>query len=86
MKSVMVFVARCPPFGGGLSDGASGSTWPINTVQFSNHPAPSGLPADQQISALARGIDAIGELGRCNAVLSGYCGSRYVHVLDAVAQ
>lgn len=66
--------------------------WPINTVQFSNHTQYGkweGLPTPtEQISALARGIDAIGELGRCNAVLSGYLGTEEqgAHVLDAVAR
>jgi len=30
---------------------------------------------DEQITALVRGIAAIGELGKCNAVLSGYLGT-----------
>ena len=53
--------------------------WPVNTVQFSNHTQYGqweGLPTPtEQIGALARGIDAIGALSRCNAVLSGYLGT-----------
>jgi pyridoxine kinase len=64
--------------------------WPVNTVQYSNHTQYGrweGAPApDDLISALARGIEAIGALGRCNAVLSGYLGSEEQgsHVLDVV--
>jgi pyridoxine kinase len=53
--------------------------WPINTVQYSNHTQYGrweGLSSpNEQISALAKGIEAIGALGKCNAVLSGYLGS-----------
>jgi len=55
------------------------NVWPLNTVQFSNHTQYGkweGLPTDnEQITALVRGIDAIGELHKCNAVLSGYLGT-----------
>ncbi|WP_394390018.1 pyridoxal kinase PdxY [Shewanella woodyi] len=54
--------------------------WPINTVQFSNHTQyaqgwkgmvmPSG-----QITELVQGLDNIGELKTCDAILSGYLGS-----------
>ncbi|NBA97057.1 pyridoxal kinase PdxY [Pseudomonas sp. R5(2019)] len=53
--------------------------WPLNTVQFSNHTQYgqwAGEPlAPQQIPALIEGIATIGELGNCDAVLSGYMGS-----------
>ena len=64
--------------------------WPFNTVQFSNHTQygkweGSATPTEQ-IGDLARGIEAIGALGRCNAVLSGYLGTpeQGEQVLDVV--
>jgi len=54
--------------------------WPIHTVQFSNHTqytqgwTGKAFPASD-ISDLVAGIEAIGELGNCQAVLSGYLGS-----------
>ncbi|CAD5107129.1 pyridoxal kinase PdxY [Zestomonas carbonaria] len=55
------------------------NVWPLNTVQFSNHTqygqwAGEVLPPEQ-IPALIEGIAAIGELGRCDGVVSGYLGS-----------
>ena len=64
--------------------------WPINTVQFSNHTQYGqweGLATPtEQIGALTRGIEAIGALDRCNAILSGYLGTEEQgeQVLDAV--
>mmetsp|Transcript_33707 Transcript_33707/g.88630 ORF Transcript_33707/g.88630 Transcript_33707/m.88630 type:complete len:310 (+) Transcript_33707:18-947(+) len=64
--------------------------WPINTVQFSNHTQYGqweGLPTPtEQISLLAKGIEAIGGLERVNAVLSGYLGTpeQGDQVLDVV--
>ncbi|MBD7976598.1 pyridoxal kinase PdxY [Serpens gallinarum] len=55
------------------------NVWPLNTVQFSNHTQygqwTGEVLAPQQIPALVDGIEAIGELGHCDAVLSGYLGS-----------
>ncbi len=55
------------------------NVWPLNTVQFSNHTQygqwAGEVLAPQQIPALVQGIAAIGELGNCDAVLSGYLGS-----------
>jgi pyridoxine kinase len=55
------------------------NVWPLNTVQFSNHTQygqwAGEVLAPQQIPALVEGIAAIGELGNCDAVLSGYLGS-----------
>lgn len=55
------------------------NVWPLNTVQFSNHTQykqwTGEVLAPQQIPALIEGIAAIGELGNCDAVLSGYLGS-----------
>ncbi|AIR88812.1 pyridoxal kinase PdxY [Pseudomonas cremoricolorata] len=55
------------------------NVWPLNTVQFSNHTqygqwSGQVLPPEQ-IPALVEGICNIGELGECDAVLSGYLGS-----------
>jgi pyridoxine kinase len=52
--------------------------WPINTVQFSNHPgygafAGTVSPPDT-IAALFAGIAARGVLPQCDALLSGYIG------------
>ena len=53
--------------------------WPLNTVQFSNHTQygqwTGEVLAPAQIPALVEGIATIGELGNCDAVLSGYLGS-----------
>lgn len=55
------------------------NVWPLHTVQFSNHTQygqwTGEVMAAQQIPALVGGIDGIGELGNCDAVLSGYLGS-----------
>jgi pyridoxine kinase len=55
------------------------NVWPLNTVQFSNHTQykqwTGEVLASQQIPALIDGIAAIGELGNCDAVLSGYLGT-----------
>ncbi|MCL2309674.1 MAG: pyridoxal kinase PdxY [Proteobacteria bacterium] len=65
--------------------------WPLNTVQFSNHtqyPQYSGsvLPAEQ-ISEIVKGIALIGQIGRCDALLSGYLGApeQGQAILDALA-
>ena len=55
------------------------NVWPLNTVQFSNHTqyhqwTGTVMPASH-LTDIADGINAIGELQRCNAVLSGYMGS-----------
>ena len=52
--------------------------WPIDTVQFSNHPgygSHTGIAtAPEVITALIDGIAARGVLARCDALLSGYIG------------
>lgn len=64
--------------------------WPVNTVQFSNHTQYGKWEGfstpTEQISALVKGIAAIGALGKCNAVLSGYLGTEEQgdQVLDVV--
>src|SRR5690606_33992554 len=68
------------------------NVWPLNTVQFSNHTQygqwAGQVLAPDQIPALVEGIAAIGELGHCDAVLSGYLGSAAQGraILSGVAQ
>ncbi|MGS0676631.1 pyridoxal kinase PdxY [Shewanella sp. 0m-4] len=65
--------------------------WPINTVQFSNHTqyaqgwAGMIMPAGQ-ITELVQGLDNIGKLQTCDALLSGYLGSaeQGAEIADAV--
>jgi pyridoxine kinase len=52
--------------------------WPINTVQFSCH---AGMPGwtgatfgADHVSDIVRGLENLGVLSRCDAVLSGYMG------------
>lgn len=52
--------------------------WPVDSVQFSNHPGHgawtgTATPAAQLIR-LVEGLEAVGALGRCDGVLSGYLG------------
>lgn len=52
--------------------------WPLDTVRFSNHPGHGGFtgmvtPA-AEIGALIDGLDRLGVLVGCQAVLSGYLG------------
>lgn len=66
--------------------------WPLNTVQFSNHTQYGQWTGEvlppRQIPQLVEGIAAIGELGNCDAVLSGYLGSAAQgrEILEAVAR
>ena len=52
--------------------------WPIDTVQFSNHPGygshTGAATPPMTIRALVDGIEARGVLGSCDALLSGYIG------------
>ncbi len=52
--------------------------WPIDTVQFSNHPGYGShtgtVTPPAVLTALVDGIAARGALARCDAVLSGYIG------------
>lgn len=55
------------------------NVWPLNTVQFSNHTqyekwTGSVMPASH-LTDIVQGIAGIGQLQRCDAVLSGYLGS-----------
>ena len=53
--------------------------WGVPTVLFSNHPAHGGTGGDavapDAIGALVDGLESVGALSRCDAVLSGYLGS-----------
>ncbi|MDH2997750.1 pyridoxal kinase [Pasteurellaceae bacterium LFhippo2] len=53
--------------------------WALNTVQFSNHTQygkwKGMVMPKEQIGEIVQGIDEIGALSQCNAVLSGYIGS-----------
>jgi pyridoxine kinase len=66
--------------------------WPVNTVQFSNHPGHGGFRGRvfeaEHIAECVAGIADRGVLGQCRAVLSGYLGSRETGavVLDAVSR
>ena len=65
--------------------------WPIDTVQFSNHPGyghrTGQVFAGAHVAELVDGIATCGVLGRCAAVLSGYLGDPAVGeaVLHAAA-
>lgn len=66
--------------------------WPVHTVMFSNH---SGYPgwrgpvlAADDVRAVIGGLEALGVLGHCDAVISGYVGNVALGqvVLEAVAR
>ena len=65
--------------------------WPVNTVQFSNHPGYGSRTGQvftgDHVRDVVAGIAARGVLGQCRAVLSGYLGDPAVGyaVLDAVS-
>lgn len=64
--------------------------WPVNTVNFSNHPAygshRGGVYHPGDVAEVIGEIEARGAFGRCRAVLSGYLGAAGTGrvVLDAV--
>ncbi|MFZ7266324.1 pyridoxal kinase PdxY [Avibacterium avium] len=53
--------------------------WALNTVQFSNHTQygqwTGMVMPPAQIGEIVQGIDNIGQLHQCNAVISGYIGA-----------
>ncbi len=64
--------------------------WPVNTVSFSNH---LGYPTwrgrartPEELTELIDGLEALGILGRCDAVLTGYLGKAATAevILDAL--
>jgi len=67
-------------------------TWSLNTVAFSNHTGygkwRGGTVPATEIEALFDGIDELGVLPRCDAVLSGYLGDAETGpvLLDIVAR
>ncbi len=66
------------------------NVWPLNTVQFSNHTQygkwTGAVMPPSHLTEIVQGIADIGELGRCDAVLSGYLGSaeQGEHILGIV--
>jgi pyridoxine kinase len=66
--------------------------WPVDTVQFSNHPGYGQWRGDvfsgEAIRLVVQGIDERGVLGECDGVLSGYLGSPDIGeaVADAVVR
>jgi len=66
--------------------------WPLDTVQYSNHPGHGAWQGQTVDAGLLRmlldGLDGHGVLGRCDAVLSGYLGTAEngAVALDAVAR
>jgi len=66
--------------------------WPVNTLQFSNHPGYGAFRGrifePELVTDLVRGIAERNVLATCNAVLSGYLGDAAIGeaVLGAVAQ
>lgn len=52
--------------------------WPVNTVQFSCHAGMPGWTGSafgaDHVSSIVRGLENLGILSRCDAVLSGYMG------------
>ncbi|EOI3479031.1 pyridoxal kinase PdxY [Cronobacter dublinensis] len=55
------------------------NVWPLNTVQFSNHTQygqwTGAVMPPSHLTEIVQGIAAIGQLSRCDALLSGYLGS-----------
>lgn len=66
--------------------------WPIHTVQFSSHAGYAGFKGrvfdGDMIRDLIDGIAAIGMLGRCDGIISGYLGGADIGeaILGAVAR
>ena len=53
--------------------------WPVNTVQFSNHTGYGKWQGEvfsrEHVSSVIQGIEELGVVDRCHAILSGYMGS-----------
>lgn len=67
--------------------------WALNTVQFSNHTQygqwTGMVMPPEQIGEIVQGIDNIGQLHKCDAVISGYIGSaeqveKIIHAVQKV--
>ena len=52
--------------------------WPINTVEFSNHPGhgkfAGQVKSASEITTIVNGIADLGVLNKCDAIISGYLG------------
>lgn len=68
------------------------NVWPLNSVQFSNHTQygqwKGCVMPPSHLTEIVQGIADIGQLTRCDAVLSGYLGSaeQGEHILGIVRQ
>ena len=66
--------------------------WPINTVQFSSHTGYDNWKGEvfsrEHIRDVIKGIEALGMVSKCQAILSGYMGSHdtCLEVLDIVTR
>lgn len=64
--------------------------WALNTVQFSNHTQygkwTGMVIPKEQIGEIVRGIDDLGALKQCDAIISGYIGSaeQVAEIINAV--
>ncbi len=64
--------------------------WPVNTVQFSSHTGYKDWRGDvfsrEHINSVIKGIESIGAIGKCEAIISGYMGSEDIclEVMDTV--
>lgn len=62
--------------------------WPVHTVQFSNHTGYGKWTGEifsaQHVRDVVRGIEELGKVADCKAVLSGYMGSR--EICEAVGE
>lgn len=65
--------------------------WPVNTVQYSCNASVPGWTGSAfgaaHVADIVRGLDALGAMGRCDAVLSGYLGDAETGraILEAVS-
>lgn len=66
--------------------------WPVNTVRFSNHPGHGtfrgGASTPREVAEIVAGLEELGVLETCDAVLSGYLPTAEIGdaVLDAVSR
>lgn len=65
--------------------------WPINTVQFSNHTGygkcQGKIFTGEHILAVAQGIEDLGVVNQCQAILSGYMGnSEICHAVATIVK
>jgi len=66
--------------------------WPVNTVQFSNHTGYGSWQGEvfsrEHIKNVIAGLETLGVVNQCQAILSGYMGSRAIceEVAETVAR